>query len=793
VVREFVKRHLWSISVAFVSLLLMAGVWTMANLELTRVWQSYSDQRLQASENEAKIVSGHFKTIYQSTNRVAVMPSVQNIDRHASMLLSSDKAQIQQVYSDVSLTENVSEIYITQASFNPGRLDELTGKLEEPAFSFDQNIVNGGRYRSETKSNGEPKAAKEQPEIESEEYAVIAEQINWFSNFVGNKYSRLTKNLPMISSTEALTCDNTIFNHTLLESDRRGIIFSVPFFNYSGKLNGVVSSIILSNKLNGFLTQPGSFLKSPLGDFQSLADVKADIDEANWAPSLTQKDADKNIVRTLTFDGYDPRGKWQIGSQFKVKEFYASAAFEAVSRFALRALILILTVAGVVILQIEMAQLRVAKLKSKVNIDQLTKLTNRLGLEHQLDKAAAEVSRGRGCTVFFLDLDKFKYVNDTFGHDAGDLVLRTTAQRLLTCVRGYDTVARLGGDEFVVVLPGLTSLADTMALAKRVIASVSQLISVEGGEVKVGTCIGIATANKGQIDGRDLVRQADVALNRAKGADGNNFRFYEPAMDSERERRKIVEKDLAVALQNNEFEVYYQPIIGMDHNKVSCFEALIRWNHPTRGKVPPMEFIELSEQTGQINEIGAWVLKQACRDIIKLSDTARVAVNISAVQIRNPEFTSHVIRALAASGLSAHRLELEITESVIMKEGEGAFELLRHLKSLGLRIALDDFGVGYSSLSYLTSFDFDKIKIDRSFVLNVEGKKETSILRAIMGLSAELGMTTTIEGVESGSQLQRVKELGCNEVQGFYFSKPKPIAELLESNAAQSEQSRSVA
>ncbi|NEU14121.1 EAL domain-containing protein [Methylobacterium sp. BTF04] len=409
--------------------------------------------------------------------------------------------------------------------------------------------------------------------------------------------------------------------------------------------------------------------------------------------------------------------------------------------------------------------------------DVLTGLPNRAMFGERIEEALAHLGRGTPFAVLCLDLDRFKEVNDTLGHPVGDDLLRAVADRLRACVREIDTVARLGGDEFAVILVDVDSPEQAAILARRIIEIVSEPYDLDGHDVAVGVSIGICFAPGDGILCDKLLKNADVALYRAK-ADGRGiWRFFEADMDVQLQARRVLEVDLREALANNEFELHYQPIYDFRARRVGGFEALVRWRHPKRGLVPPGEFIAVAEEIGLIVPLGAWCLKTACAEAMRWPDGIKVAVNVSAVQFRDEIVVGSVRDALAESRLPPARLELEITESVLLKDNVATLATLHAMKRLGVRIAMDDFGTGYSSLSYLRSFPFDKIKIDQSFVRDITVKSDSGlIVRAVIGLGLSLGMRTTGEGIETEVQFEKLRLEGCDEGQGYYFSKPAPAA-----------------
>jgi len=405
--------------------------------------------------------------------------------------------------------------------------------------------------------------------------------------------------------------------------------------------------------------------------------------------------------------------------------------------------------------------------------DSLTGLPNRTALRQMLDQAIARATRNGGpVAVLCLDLDGFKGVNDTLGHPVGDALLRRIGT-ILTNLAPEAFVARLGGDEFAVILADGFDGDRPRSLGQAIVDRLAEPLQVDGHQVVTGTSIGIAIAPDDGFDPDTLLKHADLALYRAKQQGRAAFCFFEPALDEEARLRRELELDLRIALQTGQFVLHYQPIVDLHSGRVGCFEALLRWNHPTRGLVSPAEFIPVAEETGMIVGIGEWVLHEACRAAIAWPDHVRVAVNVSPLQFRSPGLQATVVQALWQSGLAANRLEVEITESIFLDGEDAVVGLLHRLRTIGVRVALDDFGTGYSSLSYLRRFPFDKLKIDRAFVTAIATDAgAAAIIRAIVALATALAMETTAEGVEDADQLACLRGQGCGSIQGFLFSRP---------------------
>ena len=407
-------------------------------------------------------------------------------------------------------------------------------------------------------------------------------------------------------------------------------------------------------------------------------------------------------------------------------------------------------------------------------LDTLTGLPNRANFGLRLKEAEAHLQRTGACfAVLAIDLDRFKQVNDTLGHPIGDGLLRKVAERLQTTVRPTDTVARLGGDEFAVLQSGGPDEPDTATLARRIVDLVGRAYVVEGHLINIGASVGVARAPTDGTESDLLLKNADLALYRAKADGRDTFRFFRPEMSSRMEERRLLELDLRKALPMREFELVYQPQMSLGNDRLVGCEALIRWHHPTRGTMSPVDFIPLAEEIGLIVPIGEWVIRTACKAAVRWPGDLSIAVNLSPAQFKSKKLVDVVASALATSGLAPRRLELEITEGVLLQENDANLGTLHALRDLGLRISMDDFGTGYSSLSYLRAFPFDKIKIDRSFVSGKAAEGDSmAIVRAIASLGASFGMTTVAEGVETAEQMQRIRDQGCTDVQGYLISQP---------------------
>ena len=411
--------------------------------------------------------------------------------------------------------------------------------------------------------------------------------------------------------------------------------------------------------------------------------------------------------------------------------------------------------------------------------DALTDLPNRVLFREQIEGELQKANRGEQFALLYIDIDEFKGINDSLGHHVGDELLQAVAGRLRGCMKATDLVARLGGDEFAVIQTAVDDPAEVVEFVMRIHAAIRQPYQCQGHLLSTDASIGIALAPKDGTDLDQLIKNADLAMYGAKADGRRTHRFFEPAMDASAKARLAMEQDLRQALADGGFEIHYQPLVNLARNEVTGCEALLRWRHPERGMVSPAEFIPVAEDTGLINELGEWVLRTACAEAATWPEHIRLAVNVSPVQLKSQTVALKIAGALAASGLSPSRLELEITEAVLIHDDEAALAILHQLRAIGVRIALDDFGTGFSSLSYLKRFPFDKIKIDRCFIGDVAEKDGSSaIVQAVVNIAASRDMTTTAEGVETEQQREVLRTLGCTEMQGYLFSAAKPGAEV---------------
>jgi diguanylate cyclase (GGDEF)-like protein/PAS domain S-box-containing protein len=411
--------------------------------------------------------------------------------------------------------------------------------------------------------------------------------------------------------------------------------------------------------------------------------------------------------------------------------------------------------------------------------DGLSGLPNRVLLKERIKQALIDVAPGTSLAVLCLNVDSFKGVNDRFGHSAGDALLKSVAKRLRKVVRAPNFAARLGGDEFAVIQTRVRRRAQTEEMSKRLLSELSKPHNVSGNSITIGASIGITMAPDDGVNVDYLLRNAGIALCNAKTSERGSFVFFRPEHEKRLRERHQLEGDLKIALRDEQFELYYQPIVDLKTHEVTCFEALMRWNHPKRGLVAPAEFIPFAEEAGLIKALGDWALRQACRDAATWPEHIKVAVNLSAMQFEKNNLEKATLGALNDSGLAPNRLELEVTESVLLRDETKTQETLHKLRGLGVGISLDDFGTAFASLNYLRSFPFDKIKIDQIFIRDMPNRNDcVAIVRAVAALAKVLGLKTVAEGVETRGHLKEVLDARCDEAQGFYFSRPIRVSDV---------------
>jgi len=436
---------------------------------------------------------------------------------------------------------------------------------------------------------------------------------------------------------------------------------------------------------------------------------------------------------------------------------------------------------GFVVVVDDVTEPRIAsrKIEHMAMFDALTGLANRIQFRNRIQTAIEQMDgRSSEFAVLYIDLDLFKEVNDTLGHPIGDKLLQAVSKRLLASMRDLDLVARFGGDEFLILHDSSSADVDLDRVCERLIATVSAPFVIDDNTIVIGASIGTATAPRDGRSADDIIKNADMALYHAKANGRGCFRHFDPTMDEKAQRKRRIEADLRNAVAHGELELFYQPIVDIRTGRINTFEALLRWRHPTHGLISPTLFIPLAEESGLIVEIGEWALERACQDAMSWPEEIRVAVNFSPVQFRRCNIVDMLLRELSKSGLPANRLEVEVTETIVLQDTEATLRVFQELADFGVRLALDDFGTGYSSLSYLNRFPFHKVKIDRAFIKDLRDPKSLAVISAVMHLARELDLSLVVEGVETNDQLRILSSCGVQEMQGFLFSAPRPLAEI---------------
>lgn len=742
-------------------------------------------------------VQNAIQSIYANIRTLSLLPGTRTVDRHAEQLSQEAHLTFQQVYNNLADSVSVSEVYVLPATLDPDRIDPVTGRPEEPVLMFDQLIADDGLRPSYLPPDVDwltrnPKDAQ----IERFEYLEMKKQLEILKQLYPTSRTFSPLKVPMLVSRELITCDNRYYVNSHDDADRMGLIFTVPVYGEDQQLRGAVSAIILTRALNALLPAFDFALVNAANGFSTAQPGTGQ--QWIWSAEVRRAQPASGLLYSQVL----PIRADVIGSSFALwvgrsdRLFWESADARGANTAAIFASIL----GGIVLLAMALTwaliirhfrqahrmnaelEMRVAERTAEIKFiathDALTGLANRHRLTECLDELLGEGNAGR-VALLCLDLDNFKAVNDGFGHPAGDQMLRQVALRLRGAVTDRDIVARLGGDEFVVLQVGETTPAAIEALARRIVDVIREPFDIDGQIQHVGASIGIAVAPTDGTCSEILLKNADIALYRAKGDGRGTFRFFEPAMDASLRARQALEIELRRAVEAEEFVVHYQPLVSASEERVNGFEALVRWQHADRGLVGPSHFIALAEDIGLIGRIGRFVLQRACHEARNWPEHCKVAVNLSPAQFRNKSLAADVVAALDSSGLAPHRLELEITESALLDTTADTLAILHQLRTLGVKIAMDDFGTGFSSLSYLRSFPFDRIKIDRSFISEIASNRECqSIVRAVAALGQNLGMTTTAEGIETLEQLLLVRAQGCTDLQGYYFSKPMPAADI---------------
>lgn len=775
-----------------VALLLAGNVLSETSRRLEIALGTFVQSADEEAQTKLKRIEQLFEHVYEDLRTLASLPSVRAIDRHGVALVGDSRETFQQIYNNLANAVAISEVYLIPADFDPERIDPATGKPEEPIVMFDQLIVDAAERVEVGLRDTLVDDAHE--EIEIHEYREFAQQAKWMRENYPRRDAIVGMNVPMIGSKSLITCDNTYYVHSGKDADRMGILLSVPFYGPDGTFKGLVAAIILDRALAAALPKTNATLYNLAYQYSLETDMTS-VEASRPHFTAGRPDPDLYFSTNYNIDVKDPKGAWSVWIGRPNADFNTSAEAMAARSFKSTSLTVVaaLTLAvgafwghfrGERIAAERQARELEEKVASRTKeiaqlalTDPLTGLPNRAMMSAHLDGLESRLSDISTYAVICIDLDRFKYINDTFGHQAGDYYLIALAERMRKTVNLRGTVARWGGDEFIISLEGFQATLQAESIAREVLDALAVPLMIGGQNFIPSASIGIAEAPRDGTVPDELLSRADLALYAAKiGKRGCALRF-EPAMEKMAGERRLLEVDLRNAVERRQFVLHYQPIIESRSSKLSGFEALLRWNHPTRGLLGPDAFIPIAEDTGLIIEIGRFVLEEACRAATHWPDQLRVAVNLSPVQVREGTLPLHVASILGTSGLRPDRLELELTENILL---DAIPEVLAHIEAIrgyGVRFALDDFGKGYCSLAYLQTFSFDRIKIDRSFIANLSSRPAClAIIRAVTQLAMSLGMQTTAEGVETEGQAAILAATGVTDMQGYLFGRPEPEA-----------------
>jgi diguanylate cyclase (GGDEF)-like protein len=778
-----------------VALLLAGNVLSETSRRLEIALGTFVQSADEEAQTKLKRIEQLFEHVYEDLRTLASLPSVRAIDRHGVGLVGDSRETFQQIYNNLANAVAVSEVYLIPADFDPERIDPATGKPEEPIVMFDQLIVDAAERVEVGLRDTLVDDAHE--EIEIYEYREFAQQAKWMRENYPRRDAIVGMNVPMIGSKSLITCDNTYYIHSGKDADRMGILLSVPFYGPDGAFKGLVAAIILDRALAAALPKTNATLYNLA--YQYFLETDMTSVEAS-RPHFTAGSPDPDLYFSTSYniDVKDPKGAWSVWFGRPNADFNTSAAAMAARSFKSTSLMVVaaLTLAvGAFWAHFRgeriAAERQACELEEKVALrtkeiaqlaltDPLTGLPNRAMMSAHLDRLESRLSDISNYAVICIDLDRFKYINDTFGHQAGDYYLIALAERMRKTVNLRGTVARWGGDEFIISLEGLQATLEAESIAREVLDALAVPLMIGGQNFIPSASIGIAEAPRDGTVPDELLSRADLALYAAKIGKRGCALHFEPAMEKMASERRLLEVDLRYAVERRQFVLHYQPMIESRSSKLSGFEALLRWNHPTRGLVEPDAFIPIAEDTGLIIEIGRFVLEEACRAATHWPDQLRVAVNLSPVQVREGRLPLHVESILGTSGLRPDRLELELTENILLDASPEVLAQIEAIRGYGVRFALDDFGKGYCSLAYLQTFSFDRIKIDRSFIANLSSRPAClAIIRAVTQLAMSLGMQTTAEGVETEGQAAILAATGVTDMQGYLFGRPEPEATVI--------------
>ncbi len=746
----------------------LAFGWVTTQWQIATAWTAHLEQIDNDMQVKAERIQSSLQAVSNSLQLIALTSGVRRVSNNDQSLNILDRQNIQQIVAQITSQFENAQVYVVPEGFRPETLNPATGVLQAPGICFN---CSSSEANIKVPSGVHPSVNQS---MTLSQRQIMVEQLQWFRTFeASQKAAAPVINSPVMSIWAPAVNSEIVAQHV------SAIAFSTPYSNVNGEFAGLVTAAIPVVSLSKIVPAGSFALESPKSEFKSgkLAAITVKKDWRPWLIGNQSTPATFGSEQHIAVN--DPRGFWKLTSRHDSQAFYDTSSFLGIRRYATWTGLayLLLTLLGVAAIGVSRREGNM--LRHNASHDALTGLPNRMLLESHINLLLADLSRKPiTSVVLYLDLDRFKAVNDTLGHQVGDKVLQHAANTITKSIRANDVAARIGGDEFVVLMRNSSAPYDAVTVASRIIENIATPFVIDGHTISIGTSIGIAILQQDMRKPDEVLRCADLAMFRVKNEEKGSFRFFEPSMDAEHLRRRKLEADLRQALQNNEFILHYQPIISAANGEVSSCEALLRWHHPERGMVQPMQFIPMVEELGLISAIGEWALNRACKDAQTWPAHIKVAVNISVRQMRSQVFPLQVISALNQSGLTPNRLELELTESILASGDKIVLDNVNQLRTAGVRIALDDFGIGFSSLNCLKEYDFDRIKIDRSFLPNMSTEKMDAVFQAITTIGTQLGMSVTAEGIETLEQLNSVKAQGCTEMQGYYFSKPKTLEDL---------------
>lgn len=769
--------------------------------------ESYRSRSRVRDAEAARLIDSSLTRIYEGLRTIARLPGVQKIDATAANFDADARSTVQEIYNNLASGVAVSELYIVPVDLAPDATDPADPRPREPITTFDELIVE----RHADQHPSEDHKQSEIEEIEIHEYRLMARQLAHFREKYPTQSSVHGLEYPILAGPQVVTCDNTRYSPSKPDDqDRSGLVFSVPFYGPDGTLKGCISAVILTGALQELLPDAEYAIHAGEHSYVALGRPR-DYQTNQAADHLTDVLADRPVegrlysnVTALAFK--EGQASWKLWRARPDEAFYRSNEVESIRwgtnmSYAVIAGFGVIAIGGVVLFlrRIEQSRRyreelerqvgeRTRELSAMVLTDKLTGLPNRAMITEQIDNvlARSNAAGDYGYAVLFLDFDRFKIINDTMGHEAGDELLRSIAARLRSVLRAGEapgrgsgfTPARLGGDEFVVLLESLHQIDDSDRVASRLVAALEAPHQIAGQEVISTASIGVVRGDARYERATEILRDADTAMYEAKAAGKGRYVVFDTAMRERILRRASLDQDLRSAIARGELELLYQPVVRVESGEMVSVEALVRWNHPRFGRVSPVEFIPIGEESGSIGAITDWVTQTACAQLAAWQRTLgvaapKVAINISRVLLANSTLPDRLLAIAERHAISPAAITLEITETAIVRDHKTAVAALERLKAAGFGLSLDDFGTGYSSLSTLHEFPLDVVKLDRSFIASASLSRErAALVHAVIALAYNLGMAVVAEGVETPEQIASLQAMDCHFAQGYLFGRP---------------------